>query len=95
MSFFQTLVLFFFATTLIAYGFRSVFGNRTSVTANMLYPALVVSIFVLVFWTLVQMIFELPELDSLFPVTAMFLGVLFSSGIEGAYFTLKNRKVKK
>ena len=94
MSFFQTTVMFFAATVLIG----AVMGKYTPIPLSfwnrLIYPVLALSVFVLIGWTIVQMLFGLPKFDTVFPITAILLGILFAVGIKGAYITLKQRKTK-
>ena len=60
-----------------------------------MHPVLALALFVLICWTIVQMLFGLQQFDTVFPVTATLLGILFAVGIRGAYFTLKQRKSKR
>jgi len=92
MSFFQTVVMFFAATLCVVSAYSRFLPHKTSFWKGLLYPALAFSILVLIFWTLVQMLFGFPKFDNVFPITATTLGILFAVGTKGAYSTLKNRK---
>ena len=94
MSFFQTTVLFFCAATLAGVVMGRFVPDHLSIAKRLIFPILALSIMVLICWTIVQMLFGLPKFDSVFPITAALLGVLFSVGIKGAYITLKQRKTK-
>jgi Mn2+/Fe2+ NRAMP family transporter len=95
MSFFQTTVLFFGSTVLIGVIITRYATVDLSLWHRLIYPVLALSIFVLIGWTIVQMLFGLPKFDTVFPITAILLGVLFAVGIKGAYITLKQRKAKR
>jgi hypothetical protein len=92
MSFFQTMILFFCATALLGAAFNRFGPKHLSFTNRLIYPVLAIAIFSLVCWTIVQMLFGLPKFDTVFPITATMLGILFAVGLKGAYITLKQRK---
>ena len=94
MSFFQTTVLFFGATVVAGAILGRFLPDSLSLWNRLIYPALMLCILVLIGWTIVQMLFGLPKFDTVFPITAALLGVLFAVGIKGAYVTLKQRKSK-
>jgi len=95
MSYFQTVILFFVLALVCGAIFDRFFAKQRQTGLTALYGVIGFAIVVLIFWTLIQMMFQLPQLDSFAPVSAILMGVIFAAGLKGAYITLKERHALK
>jgi|GEM_PF-2569588 len=95
MSYFQTVILFFLLALVFGAIFDRFFTSKTTSGLNALYGGIGFGIVILIFWTLIQMLFQLPQLDSFVPISAILMGVIFAAGLKGAYVTLKQRSALK
>jgi hypothetical protein len=75
--------------------FDRLFPKNSKWAMNLIYGAIAFGFVLLIFWSLLELLFGLPRLNTIVPVPAIFLGIVFAVGIKGAYITLKERDALK
>lgn len=95
MTYFQTVIFFFVLAVVFGAIFDRFFAHQKQTGLTALYAIIGFAIVLLIFWTLVQMMFQLPQLDEIAPVSAILMGLIFAAGLKGAYITLKERHALK
>lgn len=95
MSFFVYVILFFSISLACGAVFDRLFPAKGKWAANVLYGAIAFGFVLLIFWTLLELLFSMPPIETTLPIPAAFLGLVFAVGVKGAYVTLKERDALK